>query len=93
MNDDNIITLTDAETGEELKLMLVDGFDIKDRNFSVFLTIEENEDDAEMLILEVIEADGETMLSSISEEEEDMVYGYYDQLVDDALADEDGEEE
>lgn len=90
----DIVTLVDEETGDEMQFALVDGFEYKERNFAVLLTVEENEDESEMLILEEVEADGgDVMLASLSEEEEDEIYDYYDQLCDEEFDDEDNAEE
>ena len=88
---DDIVTLVDEETGEELEFALVDGFDYKDKSYAVLITLTEKEEDAEMVILEEIETEGsdELMLQSLDEAVEDEIYDYYDQLCDESLDNED----
>jgi len=90
-DEDNIVTLKDEETGEELQFAMVDGFDYNDKSYAVLITLEENEEDAEMVILEEIEGEGdEILLQSLDESIEDEIYDYYDQLCEESL-DEDEE--
>ena len=84
--DEDIITMVNEETGEEIELRIIDNFDMEDRTFGVFLTITENEDEAEIVILEIIEDGEDTLLQSLDESEEDAVYDYYDSLCDEAEA-------
>ena len=91
--DEDIITLVNEETGEEVKLRIIDNFDMEDRSFGVFLTLEENEDEAEVVILEMIEDGDDIMLESLDESEEDAVYDFYDSLCDEAEEGQDGSEE
>ena len=92
--DDNIVKLIDEETGEEIELALVDGFEYKDRSFSVLLTVDTPEDETEMMILEEIEDEnGDIMLQSLDESEEDEIYDYYDELCEESIEDEDEPEE
>ena len=64
---------------------------MEDRTFGVFLTITENEDEAEIVILEIIEDGEDTLLQSLDESEEDAVYDYYDSLCDEAEAEDESE--
>ena len=90
----NIVTLVDEETGEEMEFTLVDGFDYKDKSYSVLVTATDNEEEAEMVIMEEVEGEnGEILLASIDEEIEDEIYDYYDQLCDEYFDDEDESEE
>ncbi|MCR5529176.1 Protein of unknown function [Oscillospiraceae bacterium] len=90
----NIVTLVDEETGEEMEFALVDGFDYKDKSYSVLVTATDNEEEAEMVIMEEVEGEnGEILLASIDEEIEDEIYDYYDQLCDEYFDDEDESEE
>lgn len=82
--EDDIITMVNEETGEEIQLRIIDNFDMEDRSFGVFLTLVENEDDAELLILEMITEGDDILLESLDESEEDAVYDYYDSLCDEA---------
>ena len=94
MNEMNIVTLVDEETGEEMEFALVDGFDYKDKSYSVLVTATDNEEEAEMVIMEEVEGEnGEILLASIDEEIEDEIYDYYDQLCDEYFDDEDESEE
>lgn len=90
--DDDIITLLDEETNEEVKLQIIDNFDMEDRSFGVFLTLEENEEDAEIIILEMIEEGEDLMLQSLDEKEEDKIFDFYDSLCDAEESEEDPEE-
>lgn len=89
----DIIELIDEETGNKVEYAVVDGFEYKDRLFSVLLSVEENEDETMMAIFEELEENGEVILASLSEEEEDEIYDYYDQLCDEEFEDEDNSEE
>ncbi len=89
--DDDIITLLDEETNEEVKLQIIDNFDMEDRSFGVFLTLAENEDEAEIIILEMIEEGDDLMLQSLDENEEDKIFDYYDSLCDEEEAGEEPE--
>ena len=90
----NIVTLVGEETGEEMEFALVDGFDYKDKSYSVLVTVTDNEEEAEMVIMEEIEGEnGEILLASIDENIEDEIYDYYDQLCDEYFEDEDESEE
>ena len=94
MNEINLVTLVDEETGEEMEFALVDGFDYKEKSYSVLVTVTDNEDEAEMVIMEEVEGDnGEILLASIDEGLEDEIYDYYDQLGDEYFDDEDESEE
>lgn len=90
----NIVTLVDEETGEEMEFALVDGFDYKDKSYSVLVTVTDNEEEAEMVIMEEIEGEnGEILLASIDENIEDEIYDHYDELCDEYFDDEDESEE
>ena len=90
----NIVSLVDEEPGEEMEFALVDGFDYKDKSYSVLVTVTDNEEEAEMVIMEEIEGEnGEILLASIDENIEDEIYDYYDQLCDEYFEDEDESEE
>ena len=89
--EDDIITMVNEETGEEIQLRIIDNFDMEDRSFGVFLTLVENEDDAELLILEMITEGDDILLESLDESEEDAVYDYYDSLCDEAEAEDESE--
>ncbi len=90
--DEDIITLLDEETNEEVKLRIIDNFDMEDRSFGVFITLEENEEEIELVILEMIEDGEEIMFQSLDEGEEDKVYDFYDSLLDEEdLAEDDSE--
>ncbi len=80
LNED-IITLSN-EDGEEVQLRIIDQFDKEDRAFGVFLTLTENEDDAELVILEMKEEGEDLFLESLDESEEDDIYDFYDSLCD-----------
>ena len=91
--DEDIITLIDEESGEEVKLRLIDRFDKDERFFSVLLTLAENDDDAQLVILEELEEGEDLLIQSLDESEEDEIYDYYDALCEAELdEDEDSEE-
>ena len=91
MDEDDIVTLVDEETGTEIKLELVDSFELNDKTYDVFLTVEENEDDSELVFMEEVEQDdGEIIMMSLDESEEDAVYNAYLDLIETSL---DGEED
>lgn len=79
--DEDIITLVDEETNEEIELRYIDNFDKDDKSYGVFLTLTESEEEAEIIILEMIEEGEEVLLQSLDESEEDEVYDFYDNLL------------
>jgi hypothetical protein len=87
------ITMVDAETGEEYQFAVVDGFEFKDQAYCVLVTVDE--EDPELVITKVIELDnGEEGLMSLEEAESDEVYAEYDRLCEEAdVEDEDEESE
>ena len=91
--DEDIVTLIDEETNEEVKLRLIDRFDKDDRSFSVLLTLEENDDDVQLVILEEIEDDEDILLQSLDEDQEDEIYDYYDALCEADLEEEEDSSE
>lgn len=93
MDNDNIMTLIDEETGTEIKLELVDSFELNGKTYDVFLTIEEKEDDSELVFMEeVTQEDGEVIMMSLDEDEEDEVYNAYLDIIESSLDEEDDEE-
>ncbi|MBN1892708.1 MAG: DUF1292 domain-containing protein [Clostridiales bacterium] len=87
------ITMVDAETGEEYQFAVVDGFEFKDQAYCVLVTVDE--EDPELVITKVVELDnGEEGLMSLEEAESDEVYAEYDRLCEEAdVEDEDEESE
>ena len=93
MDEDNIMTLVDEETGTEIKLELVDSFELNDKTYDVFLTVEENEDDSELVFMEETEDEnGDVVMMSLEDEEEDKVYNAYLDLIETSLDEQDDEE-
>ncbi|MBQ0011722.1 MAG: DUF1292 domain-containing protein [Clostridiales bacterium] len=95
-DDEAIITMVDADSGEEYQFALVDDFDYKDQSYCVLVTLDE--EDPEMVITKVVKTeDGEEGLMSLDEAEADEIYAEYDRLCEEAeLEDEEdisGEEE
>jgi len=86
-----VITMVDAETGEEYQFALVDDFAFKGNSYCVLVTIDDEE--PELVITKVSEVDGEEVLMSLEESEEDEVYSEYDRLCEESeLLDEDDTE-
>ena len=78
-DDEAIITMVDAESGEEYQFALVDDFEYKDQSYCVLVTTDEEE--PEMVITKVVKTeDGEEGLMSLDEEEADEIYEEYDRL-------------
>ncbi|MCQ2532451.1 MAG: DUF1292 domain-containing protein [Saccharofermentans sp.] len=93
MDDENIMTLVDEETGTEIKLELVDSFEHNGKTYDVFLTIEEKEEDSELVFMEeVTQDDGEVIMMSLEDDEEDEVYNTYLDLIETSLDEQDDEE-
>lgn len=92
-DDEAIITMVDADTGEEYQFALVDDFEYKDQSYCVLVTLDEEE--PEMVITKVVPTDdGEEGLMSLDEAEADEVYEEYDRLCAEAeLEDEDFSDE
>ena len=86
-----VITMVDAQTGEEYAFSLVDDFDYKGNAYCVLVTLDDEE--PELVITKVTEVDGEEGLMSLDEDEADEIYAEYDRLCEEAdLLDEDDEE-
>ena len=86
------ITVTD-EDGKEIVLEFIDALELDGQVYQAFFpaeTEDEEEDpDGGLIILKVVQVDGEDMLSTLdSEEEMDVVYDLFMELL---LSDEDGE--
>ena len=81
--DEERITLVDEQTGEQTELLKIDEFDFEDRSYSVFVTLNENEDEEMVLIMEKIIEGDEISYRSLDESEEDAVYDHYDTLFED----------
>lgn len=82
----DFITITDEE-GNEYELEHLDTIEVDDRLYMAFLPADEDENGeqpTEMIILRVVEVDGEEMFESIEDEDElDRVYErFMEQLFD-----------
>jgi len=88
-----IITMVDAETGEEYQFSVVDDFEYKDQAYCVLVTVDE--DEPELVITKVVQLEGdEEGLMSLDEEEADEIYAEYDRLCEEAdIDDEDDTDE
>ncbi len=91
-----VITMVDAETGEEYQFAVVDDFEFKGQAYCVLVTVDEEE--PELVITKVVELENDEGegLMSLEEDEADEVYAEYDRLCEEAeIDDEDdaGEEE
>ena len=85
-DEETIITMVDAESGEEYQFALVDDFEYKDQSYCVLVTTDEEE--PEMVITKVVKTDdGEEGLMSLDEAEADEVYAEYDRLCEEAELD------
>ena len=81
--DEAIITMIDADSGEEYQFALVDDFEYKDQSYCVLVTMDE--EDPEMVITKVVTMEnGEEGLMSLDESEADEIYAEYDRLCDEA---------
>ena len=91
--DHAIITMVDAESGEEYQFAVVDDFEFKNQAYCVLLTVDEEE--PELVITKVVQLDdGEEGLMSLDEEESDEIYAEYDRLCEEAeIEDEDEADE
>lgn len=82
-DDESIITMVDADTGEEYQFALVDDFEYKDQSYCVLITLDE--EDPEMVITKVVNMEnGEEGLMSLDESEADEIYEEYDRLCEEA---------
>lgn len=90
IDKDSIVTLVDEETGESFEFAIVDEFDFNDKKYCVLITLDQ---EPEMVICEECENEaGEIEVLSLSEDEEDAIYDYYDSLFDDEDDEDDAEE-
>ena len=88
-----IITMVDAETGEEYQFAVVDDFEYKNQAYCVLVTVDEEE--PELVITKVVQLEGEEEgLMSLEDEEADEVYAEYDRPCEEAeIDDEDDTDE
>jgi len=88
-----VITMVDAETGEEYQFTMVDDFEFKGNSYCVLVTMDDEE--PELVITKVVKMEGgEDGLMSLDEEEADEVYAEYDRLCEEAeIEDEDDTDE
>ena len=90
----DFITVTD-EDGNDIELELVDALEHKGVTYMAFFPADTGEDEEEedtgLIILKVIDVDGEEQLSTLDSEEE--LETVYDQFMESLFQDEDGTEE
>lgn len=86
------INITDDE-GNEFELEHLDTIMYKGEEYMAFLPADMDEDDEDygIIILKVIEEDGEELLGSVDDEDE--LNGVYDKFMEQLFADEDDEAE
>lgn len=91
--DQAIITMVDAESGEEYQFAVVDDFEFNNQAYCVLLTVDEEE--PELVITKVVQLDdGEEGLMSLDDEEANEIYAEYDRLCEEAeIEDEDEADE
>ncbi|MBP3925087.1 DUF1292 domain-containing protein [bacterium] len=82
-NEDQIIETID-ENGEKVKFELYDIVEVEEKEYALLLPIEENEEDADELVIMRLEKDGEEYLFETidSDEEFDRVASYVETLMD-----------
>ncbi|MDO5733629.1 MAG: DUF1292 domain-containing protein [Eubacteriales bacterium] len=86
--DSEMIEIVD-EDGEKYEFYVVDEFDFEDNDYCVMMT---REDPFEFLIAKIEDDEsGESFLVTLEEDEEDAVYAYYDELLENSTDDEDEE--
>lgn len=88
-----VITMTDAETGQEYTFQLVDDFVYQDEHYCVLVTADDDQE-PEMVITRVVTMeDGTEGLMSLDDDEYDRVYAEFDRLCEEADEEEDDDEE
>ena len=108
MDQENIITLKDEETGKTQSFFLDDKFLLNGNVYVSLIVLPEGAaedpdfdfddlpEEIDLVIMKVTEGeDGEDLLSTLDEEEEDIVFDYYDKLCemyDDEEEDEEGDD-
>jgi len=98
MDEENLVTLIDEETGEEQDFLLDDKFKLNGKVYVSLICIpddvtdiDELPEEVEIVIMEAVEDGDETVLKTLEEDEENIVYDYYDKIC--SLADAADEEE
>ena len=95
--DEDVVVLTDTETGEEYSFVLVDSFEFEDQEYVVLIDPDEDVDDAEEMSLFFMKVtkseDGEEILTALEDDEDDRVFEAYNELLDEYEEDEDEDEE
>ena len=95
---DRVIELKDEETGEVTKAIVESTFLFNGSTYVVLIvdTDEKDEDDALIsayVIMKFVDKDGEVLLENLPEQEEDVIYDYYDKLCDELYGDDEESED
>lgn len=89
---DSIIQIEDEETGETFDFSIADEFEYEDQLYYVLVPVSDDpEDEMVYVIARAVEENGEHYIETLSDEENETVYEVYDQILEDAFAEE-GEE-
>ena len=78
-DEESLVTMVDAETGEEYQFVMVDDFEYKDQIYCVLVTTDEEEPEMDITKMVKLE-DGEEGLMSLNDDEADEIYEEYDRL-------------
>ena len=88
--DEAEIVLVDPDTGEEFAFILYDNFVLDSEEYCVLVAPdEEDEEGFSWIIMQyTVDDDGEEILMSLAEEDEDRVYAAYEAILDELAEDE-----
>lgn len=67
--EDNIVEVVD-ENGVTTRCEVYDVFDFEDKYYALLMPLNDNDEDAELIVLEYIEEDGNFYFQSIQDDEE-----------------------
>ncbi len=90
---DRVIELKDEVTGETTKAIVESTFLFNGNTYVVLIVDSEDEEEAAYVIMRFIEKDGETLLENLVDNEEDVIYDYYDKLCDELYGDDEESED
>ena len=94
---DRVIELKDEETGEKTKAIVESTFLFNGNNYVVLiLDTDETDEDGEIIqdyvIMRFVDKGGDVLLESLVENEEDLIYDYYEKLCDELYGDDEESE-
>lgn len=85
-DENDVVVLTDTESGEEYAFIMADSFMLDDQEYVVLIDPDEVADEEEMSLFFMkvtTSAEGEEILTALDDDEDDRVFDAYNVLLDD----------